>query len=449
MDNGRNGSTQSPRARNERAILQAMLDVGEDHDGVTKPEVAELVGLSQPVVADVVARSLRGIVDDKGPSKRPSRSGPAAQLLRIDRRVGWALAVDLGVSHVRVAIADLYGVIPPKGCREEFDRFRLDRNGTRVPQDPDRALELATDFAVDLLDKHNVAPNNDLMGVGIALAEPVNPKRGMRRAGMYDTATSGDPTKRNRWEGMSPTKELEERLRWTCPFLLDNDANAGARAEHRWGAAQGRSNFVHVRWTQGIGAGIYINGQLYSGHGGIAGEIGHNPIVLDTAHREEKPPKCEGCDHWCLESVAGTRAIVNDAAAKGLEVDDALGLLEKAEMDNHDGETAREVIHRAARYMGQGLASLMDTLNPEMITIGGEFPPEAYRFIIKGIREGVSKHALPPAFADVSIKSGKRTGGPGKSTSATLEGAIALVLEQQRIPFLLARGRDRQPVAAD
>ena len=166
------------------------------------------------------------------------------------------------------------------------------------------------------------------------------------------------------------------KKRYGVDSCLLNDADAAALAEHRLGAGRGVANLVYITVSTGIGGGIIVNNELYSGVSGCAGEIGH--MTIDASG-----PECNCGNRGCLEVLASGTAVaaeakrrirqgessrLTDIVSADLEAITA----EKVALAAQDGDQlAREVISRAAGYLGMGMVNLVNIFNPEMIIVGG------------------------------------------------------------------------------
>jgi glucokinase len=193
---------------------------------------------------------------------------------------------------------------------------------------------------------------------------------------------------------------LAERL--DLPVFMDNDANLALLAEHRAGAAEGARNALMLTLGTGIGGGILIDGELYRGSQGAAGELGH--IVV-----EQDGPPCQGnCpNRGCLEVMASGSALVREATAMaGRRPRSALGrtLAEGRGITGplvtelaHDGdEAARDVLALVGRRLGVGMSSLVNVFNPDVIVIGGGVVA-AGDLVLEPARAEMVARGLPPA----------------------------------------------------
>lgn len=192
---------------------------------------------------------------------------------------------------------------------------------------------------------------------------------------------------------------MAERL--GIPVVIDNDGNAAALAEHRWGAARGATNAVLLTIGTGIGGGLIIDGNVYRGSTGAGAELGH--MVIDT----DGPP-CQGnCpNHGCAEAVASGTALGREAqaAAEG-HPDSALGKLLAAGEDVNGrsataaalagDEVARDVFELIGRRLGAFASGLANIFEPDVIVFGGGVMA-AGQILLGPIRDEVERRSLPP-----------------------------------------------------
>ena len=192
---------------------------------------------------------------------------------------------------------------------------------------------------------------------------------------------------------------MAERL--GIPVVLDNDGNAAALAEHRWGAARGAQNAVLLTIGTGIGGGLIIDGEVYRGTTGAGAELGH--MVIDT----DGPP-CQGnCpNHGCAEAVASGTALGREAqAAAERNPDSALGKLLAAgeEVNGRSAtaaavagdEVARDVFEVIGRRLGAFASGLANIFEPDVIVFGGGVMA-AGEILLGPVRDEVQRRSLPP-----------------------------------------------------
>lgn len=204
--------------------------------------------------------------------------------------------------------------------------------------------------------------------------------------------------------------DLRDRLaaRFGVPVMIENDANAAALAEHRLGAGRGSRHMIMLTLGTGVGGGLILDGKLYRGAVGAAGELGH--ITLDV----DGPPcqgSCPGRGHLeALASGTAADALAAETAAASLGGD--LGLAAAAgrtadarlavQLAAEGPGDAREVLAHVAFHLGVGIADLINVFNPEVVVVGGGFA-EAGDLLLEPARRVVAEWALTPARDEVRI----------------------------------------------
>jgi glucokinase len=192
---------------------------------------------------------------------------------------------------------------------------------------------------------------------------------------------------------------MSERL--DMPVAVDNDSNVAILAEHRAGAARGAADVVMLTLGTGIGGGLLFGGEVYRGSVGAGAELGH--IVVDP-NGPECPGDCPG--RGCLEAFASGNAIGRageEAARRSPESNLGRALAQGREISGglvtelaHDGdEPAMEVLAEAGRWLGIGLVTLANALNPELVIVGGG-ASAAGELMLAPAREVLSERGLPP-----------------------------------------------------
>lgn len=196
--------------------------------------------------------------------------------------------------------------------------------------------------------KQNTLNRSDIAAVGISCGGPLDEKTGVIQS----------PPNLPGWDEIPITRILEHHF--GVPVFLQNDANACALAEWRFGAGHGTSNMVFLTFGTGLGAGMILDGRLYSGTNGMAGEVGHWRLAPDGPVGYGKVGSFEGfCSGGGLAQLGQKILGEPDITARDL-----------AERAYSGDEKAREVFRICARYLGIGLSLLIDVLNPERIVIG-------------------------------------------------------------------------------
>jgi glucokinase len=262
--------------------------------------------------------------------------------------------VDIGGTKTAV----LLSANPPETIwREEFPTS---------PQDgPGHALESIVSNLRRALDATGFDARS-LRGIGVSCGSPLDPEKGVIKA----------PPNLPTWVDV-PIKRLLE-TQFGAPCRLENDANAGALAEFKFGAGQGARNMLFLTMGTGLGAGIIINGQLYAGTSGSAGEIGHVRLTRTGPVGYHKAGSVEGWASGGGMAQVAART-VERAVKRGedtllavcLSSNGGISARDVGEAVNRGDKLALQIVRATGRRLGETLAILVDILNPERIVIGG------------------------------------------------------------------------------
>jgi glucokinase len=236
---------------------------------------------------------------------------------------------------------------------------------------------------------------DDIGAIGVGLPSMIDQRRG-EAVDSVNVPLAGIP--------------FRERLRerFGVPAAIENDANAAALAEHRYGAGHGSRHMVMLTLGTGVGGGLVLGGKLYRGAAGAAAELGHITIELDGPRCQGR---CPGRGHLevlasgtAADRYAREAAEVNPegdlglAAAEGKQVDARLAV----ELAAEGPGDARDVLAHVGHHLGVGIASLVNVFNPELVVIGGGFA-RAGDLLVEPARKVVSETALAPARDEVRI----------------------------------------------
>ncbi len=215
------------------------------------------------------------------------------------------------------------------------------------------------------------------------------------------------------------------------PAALDNDANCATLGEWWIGAAQGAQHVIGLTIGTGIGGGLILNGQLYHGASGIAGELGHISI-------EANGRRCNCGNYGCLEAYASGSAIATRAReALGGGEPSLLPDLVNGDLSRITAQTvyeasaqgdgvARHVVRDTAQFLGVGIASLVNIFNPEVVVVAGGVT-QAGDALFEPLRAEVRRRAFTPAVNVLRIVPGELPGTAG------VAGAIATFAQQHRV----------------
>lgn len=284
------------------------------------------------------------------------------------------LGVDIGGTKCAVALGTDRGRI--------LHREQMPTCAGKGPEDIMRRLvDLARAFAA-----RHVCRDTRLRGIGISCGGPLDTRTGL----VYN------PPNLPGWNGI-PVRTMFEQAFPGVSVVLENDANATALAEWRWGAGRGARNMAYLTQGTGIGGGLILDGRLYRGTNDLAGEVGHQTILPDG-------PLCGCGKRGCLEALASGPAIARSARMR-LERGEASALLPPDNVSLEDltgrhvvdaaragDRLARDVLAEAGTYLGIGLANIIQILNPERIILG-TITVHAGDLILEPIRRTVAERA--------------------------------------------------------
>lgn len=364
---------------------------------ISRAEIARRAGLSRSTVSEVVEELLpSGLIAEAG--EGDSQGGRRPIVLEFQDDAGVLLGVDIGASHVSVVLTDLRGRVRAWHHLDFPARSDPAGTGALVLELCERAMAEAR------------ARRARLVGIGIGVPSPVDPRDPERLSAIALPA----------WNGRLTLEALRERFR--VPLRIDNDANLGALAERWWGSARDLDDFAYVKVATGIGSGHFVNGRIYRGSTGVAGEIGH--VAIDP-----RGAPCNCGNRGCLQTYIGTKALLDRVAslraqypesALGALRDPSLWQVEEAALA--DDPLALHVVREAAEYLGIAVAGMMNLLNPAAVIIGGSIARLGER-LLSPLRETVLRRTFVSAAAASQI----RTSGLGPQDVAI--GAATLVLD--------------------
>ena len=271
----------------------------------------------------------------------------------------------------------------------------------------DHSLELLVKLIKDIIHKAGI-DHSDIMGVGIGMPGFVNTTEGINYT--YLPVEDHKATLKRR---------LEERLQ--LPVIIDNDSSAIALAELRFGLAKSYKDVMVVNIGWGIGLGMIIQGKLFRGSAGYAGEFSHIPI-------SESNILCDCGKRGCLETEATLRVVVGKALKErktsGINFEGNYEQISRSIMTaaNRGDQDAIDLITDMAYKIGKGIAILVHIVNPELIVISGR-GVQAGRLLMAPIEQALNRFSIPRILESTRIMTS--TLGP----DASLKGAAALVVD--------------------
>lgn len=393
------------------SLSDTMLRLIWAERAISRADIARLTGLSRSTVSEIVTELLAtGLVREAGEGE--SRGGRRPIVLEFQDDACVILGVDMGATHVSVALTDLRGqVLAWENCEYPV---RSDPAGTRA---------VIADFCERCLAQWG-GTRQRLVGIGIAVPCWVDPKHQER------LSTHVLPA----WQGRTGFEGL--RQQFGVPVLVDNDANLGAVAERWWGAGRGFDDFTYIKVATGVGAGHMVGGRIARGAGGVAGEIGHVAIDLSG-------DPCDCGNRGCLQTFVGASALV--ARARRLLPDYPDSTLHGVELTGDAVEDAAladdplgdRVIRDAAEFLGIAVSGILNLMNPAAVIIGGAIARMGDRLLVP-LRETVLRRTFVSSLATCEIVT-SALGPRGIAIGAATLVLDAALADPSRFPSLGAR----------
>ena len=363
-----------PENHLQARILTELRDVGP----LSRAQLGEELAVSRTTVAAEVARLTElGLAKEGG--RAASRGGRRSTMVDLADDLRF-VGISIGATGLSVAVTD--GRLAVLGIRSVPTDVRLG---------PEKVLQLALSEVRALVESLGV---ERLVGAGVGVPGPVDFHRGVPIS----------PPIMPGWDGYPVRDTLAREL--ACPVVLDNDVNLMASGELHAGVARQTKNFLFVKIGTGIGCGIVVDGQLWRGVDGCAGDIGHIGV-------EEFGPTCACGNTGCLEALAGGAALARDATAAArsgrsprlaarLAANGEVTVADIADAVAEGDAQAVQLIRDSGRRVGLVLAGLVSFFNPGMVVVGGRVTGLGHALLAE-IRGVTYRRSLPLATGHLPI----------------------------------------------
>jgi glucokinase-like ROK family protein len=388
------------RERNLSLVLRSIYSEAP----MSRANLALFTGLNKSTISSLVDGLLaRRLIHEVGTQR--VGAGRPGTLLQINPQAGGIIGVELGVDFVSVALMNFVG--------ETLWREKEDANPS-IEQDVTikRSLDLV-DQAMNICRQKNL----HLLGLGLATAGTVDLNEGV----LVYSPNLG-------WRNVPLKKIFSDHT--GLKVFVENDANAAAVAEHLFGVMRQVKDFVFVYTGAGIGGGLFLNGKLYRGHNGFAGEIGH---FSTTAEPTQELCHCGNLGCWEIHANqhsiirrmqaqldSGQKSSISALMSEQKESSLSISIIKKA-ADAGDKEAIDSFVE-AGRAMGQGIVGIVNIFNPEKIVVGGPLSI-AGDYLLPPVFEAVEKNALNETMKRTDVISSIF------GSDASLFGAVSVVVE--------------------
>ncbi|NWJ46199.1 MAG: ROK family transcriptional regulator [Chloroflexi bacterium] len=405
------GGTNLPRIRdyNQGVVLEA-IRIG---DGISRVKIAEDTGLTAQTVSNIVRRLLEeGLVVEAGVD--PSGRKPRVKL-RINPETRYAVGVLMDRDGISLALLALDGSVVASSSQP-----------LTVPAHETGAIIDMVARCIGEMIENSQIPEHKILGVGVGWPGPMDHERGI----VYEPL---DLFGQN-WKELNLKKALEDRT--GLRVLVDNDATAAAIGEHWVGGAQNATNYAYIFMGAGIGAGIFLQDQIYRGDTTNAGEFGHITINFEG-------PPCFCGNRGCLETYCSPVAMVTKVKALLEENKPSLLSKGRGKIDFEavskaalEGDAlALSVVKESARILAAGIVSLVNLLDIRLVILGGnKLHPLRHIYqseVDKALNERLITRNVKPVTVELSMA--------GEFAGAV--GAAALVLHEIYTPRLAGLGQ--------
>ena len=364
----------------------AVLRLIHRKNGVSRVELVQLTGFSAGLITGITQALMgkRLVIESAG---RPSASGRKPLALTVRPDSAYVVGVDLGSFNLRVVVTDILGNVV----------YKL-RTETNLFEGRQKVLERTFNAMDDAIEQSGISPKV-IRGIGIGHSGIIDPVTGA-------VLSFPRPGQMTEWKNV-PLQRMVER-RFERPCILEDSVRAIALAERCFGLGMNLEDFVYIDVGMGIGAGIFLNGALYQGPGGGAGEFGHMTV-------EENGPLCCCGNSGCLEIMASCAAIIH-AARSAIErgVDSRIRELVEGKLEGISIEiiarAAREndslafrVLHEAVSHIGVALADVVNLLNPGVVVFGGPLF-RAAPYLLESLNRVIKQRALERSANQVQLR---------------------------------------------
>jgi glucokinase len=370
-----------------QSLFRAIADPGE----ISLEQLARPLGLKPS--------SLRGRIQPLVRKGLVSYSGGHTSIA-VNRDFGYVVGVDVGASHLHLALADFSGEI-------------LEDTTVKIkPEDgPRKMIDQIKQTVRDLARK---AGRGRLRGIAIGVPSPVDKEHGVV------TFANNLPG----WKDIHLGHELERDFR--VPVFMENDANMAAIGEHWRGVACGVDNFVFIALGTGVGSGVFLNGNLYRGRNGAAGEVYKMNIDWQTWDQDfPDTGQFESFVSGMGIAAEGRKALAVPFQAEvgGLAQErDAYFVFEAFRQHNAE---ARAVLGKTFVMLGVGIANVVAVLDPDLIVLGGGIAKGAPEFMLPIVEQVVRRiQPTPPPIKLSSLEDKAQTYGAARAALGVAHDAI-------------------------
>lgn len=346
-----------------------VFNIIRNQSPISRADTAQKSGLNKGTVSSLVSELLEDqLIYESGPGE--SSGGRRPVMLLFNQAAGYSIGVDLGVNYILGVLTDLQGNIVIKK-NEQYKNISFKDTLERVIK--------VISFLI------NAAPPSPygIVGIGIGAPGIVNNEGDVLLAPNLG------------WNNISLKKELEKTF--NTPVTVENEANAGAYGEKKFGVGQDIDNLIYVSAGIGIGTGIIINGELFRGINGYSGEFGHMTI-------DKNGIQCRCGNKGCWELYASEQSILLKARKLNQENNGEIeiNLENLLDLASKDEQAAVKILEEIGHNIGLGIINIIHAFNPHQIIIGNRLAA-ARRWIEPQIQEVIERFTMPFHQTDLKV----------------------------------------------
>lgn len=346
-----------------------VLDKIKNNSPISRAAVANQTGLNKGTVSSLVSELLEDhLIYESGPGE--SSGGRRPVMLLFNNSAGYSIGIDLGVNYLLGVLTDLDGNI----FQEKVMTFKnLSYN----------EIEEQLFNTIDSLISSVPPSPHGIVGIGVGVP------------GIVDNSGEVLLAPNLNWTNVNLKSILQKK--YNLPVIIENEANAGAYGEKKFGAGKEFENIIYVSAGIGIGVGLILNGSLYKGSNGFSGELGHMTIQVNGS-------KCRCGNDGCWELYASEQALINNAGLLDIPLPsnkegDLNNLLTLAENGNKD---VIKLFEQTGDYLGVGINNIINIFNPQQVIIGNRMA-SSKKWLKESLNKRVTNQALWFQRSDLQI----------------------------------------------
>ncbi|MFB9759772.1 ROK family protein [Ectobacillus funiculus] len=351
------------KKENKSIVLNLIMN----NSPISRADIAQTSGLNKGTVSSLVAELLEEqLIYESGPGE--SSGGRRPVMLLFNQAAGYSIGLDLGVNYILGVLTDLHGnIVTTKN--EKYTNISFDDTLNRVKS--------VISF---LIDAAPLSPYG-IVGIGIGAPGILNKEGDILLAPNLG------------WKNVSLTAALETTF--NIPVIVENEANAGAYGEKKFGLGQPFDDLIYVSAGIGIGTGIIINGELYKGINGYSGEFGHMTIDKDGI-------QCRCGNKGCWELYASEQSLLSKANEMNLGIMNDVNLGEILLLAQNGEQTAIQLLKEVGQNLGLGIINIIHAFNPQQIIVGNRLAA-ARQWIEPQVRNVIDKFTLSFHQTDIKV----------------------------------------------